>query len=73
MTHVQEGAVIACGNNESKREIEREGEGKRYEVLYQGLMKGKSCELRMSGREGRTWISIASEKAPRRLTVQRAN
>ena len=70
MTHVREGAVIACGNV-SKREREREG--RRYEALYQGLMKGKSCELKRSGREGRSWISIASEKAPRRLTVQRAD
>ena len=47
---------------------EREREGKKYEALYQWLMKGKSCELRRSGREGRSWISMGSEKAPRRLT-----
>ena len=51
MTHTQEGAVIAC-RNVSKREREREG--KRYEALYQGLMKGKSYELKRSGREGRS-------------------
>ena len=27
MTHVQEGAVIACGNDESKRERETKREG----------------------------------------------
>ena len=41
--------------------------GKRYVALYQGSMKGKSCELRRSGREGRTLdINSVREKAPRR-------
>ena len=47
----------------------REGKGgKEIRGFISMVMKGKSCELRRSGREGRSWISMGSEKAPRRLT-----